>query len=61
MPYGSSLRVCKIGNAKAKVLPEPVLAQPTQSSPFKIAGIQFSWISVGFLKPRKKMETLMLN
>lgn len=52
MPYGSSDSFCNIGSAKASVLPLPVFAQPIQSSPFRILGIQFCWIGVGHVKPK---------
>jgi hypothetical protein len=35
IPYGSSESFWRIGNAKAIVLPEPVLALPTQSLPLQ--------------------------
>lgn len=33
MPYGSTASFCRIGNAKAIVLPDPVFALPMQSLP----------------------------
>jgi hypothetical protein len=40
MPDGSSAHFCKMGAAKATVLPEPVLLPPIQSLPLRISGIQ---------------------
>jgi len=40
-----------MGNPNAIVLPDPVLAQPTQSLPSRISGMQFTWIGVGFEIP----------
>lgn len=58
MPYGSSDNFCNIGSAKANVLPLPVFAQPIQSLPAKICGIQFCWIGVGFFKPEINGNTI---
>ena len=42
---------CKMGIAKAAVLPVPVWAQPCKSLPFINIGIAFSWIGVGLMYP----------
>lgn len=39
------------GIRKAKVLPEPVLADPTRSRPSSSGGIARAWISVRVVKP----------
>lgn len=49
IPDGSSAHFCKIGAAKATVLPEPVLLPPMQSFPLRISGMQPFWIPVGRL------------
>ncbi len=46
-----SVRSCKIGIAKEAVFPVPVCAHPRKSRHFKIEGMDFSWIGVGFLYP----------
>lgn len=46
-----SERSCKIGIAKEAVFPVPVCAHPRKSRPFRIEGIDFSWIGVAFLYP----------
>ena len=40
---------CKMGMTKAAVLPDPVLAMPTTSSPCKIRGIVLRCMGVGSL------------
>ena len=40
IPYGSTDSLCKMGNANAIVLPEPVLALPMQSLPGMIVSMQ---------------------
>ena len=47
MEHGSLLQLCKIGTAKATVLPEPVREPPMQSAPESRGGIQADWIRVG--------------
>src|ERR687897_3775137 len=39
-----ALILCIIGREKAAVFPVPVCACPITSLPFKISGIQYSWI-----------------
>ena len=43
--------LCSIGNAKAAVLPVPVLAMPMTSLPSRAEGIDWSWIGDGVTKP----------
>ena len=38
---------CRMGNAKAAVLPVPVCAEPITSRPARICGIACAWIGVG--------------
>ena len=40
-------RRCKMGVAKAQVLPVPVWAQPSTSRPARAGGMAFSWIGDG--------------
>ena len=54
VPLGLSVRRCRIGRAKAAVLPLPVIAVATRSRPSMAAGIVCSWIGVGFTKPRSE-------
>ena len=51
IPYGSLDRSWIIGSANAAVFPDPVCAPPITCLPFKIAGIVFAWISVGWTMP----------
>eukprot|EP00697_Spironema_sp_BW2_P003779 gnl/Spiro4/15031_TR8101_c0_g1_i1.p2 gnl/Spiro4/15031_TR8101_c0_g1~~gnl/Spiro4/15031_TR8101_c0_g1_i1.p2 ORF type:complete len:134 (+),score=1.94 gnl/Spiro4/15031_TR8101_c0_g1_i1:41-403(+) len=48
---GLSNKVCKMGNAKAPVLPDPVCANPIISLPFNAYGIDCNCIDVGFFHP----------
>lgn len=52
IPYGSSANFCRIGRAKASVLPDPVCETPIQFFPSRILGIQCSWTGVGFVIPK---------
>jgi hypothetical protein len=47
MPEGSLAHVCKMGVAKATVLPEPVREPPMTSRPASICGMLALWIRVG--------------
>lgn len=50
-PYGSRASRCRIGSAKAAVLPLPVCAVPRTSLPCKMAGMQPRCTSVGCTMP----------
>lgn len=56
---GSSLSFSRMGKAKAKVFPDPVLAAPMQSRPDKIAGIQFCWMGVAPFSPERRDSCLL--
>ncbi|MNC58971.1 hypothetical protein D3C75_1087460 [compost metagenome] len=43
-----SARRCRIGRAKAAVLPVPVWAMPSRSLPAMTSGMALAWIGVGF-------------
>lgn len=43
--------LCTMGMTNAPVLPEPVIAMPTTSTPCRMRGIVFRWIGVGSWKP----------
>jgi hypothetical protein len=45
--------------AKAAVLPVPVWAMASTSSPLKMGGMDLNWISVGFLNPSLEMLVLI--
>ena len=47
-----------MGRAKASVLPEPVLAIPTQSRPDRMGGMQEICTGVGFLIPIYKKKEM---
>jgi uncharacterized protein len=51
---GAAARRCRIGSAKAAVLPVPVCAQPSTSRPASTAGIASRWIGVGVVKPASR-------
>mmetsp|Transcript_79926 Transcript_79926/g.117086 ORF Transcript_79926/g.117086 Transcript_79926/m.117086 type:complete len:279 (+) Transcript_79926:754-1590(+) len=51
IPKGSLARSCRIGRAKAAVLPLPVSADAITSLPFKTAGMQCHCTSVGRVRP----------
>ena len=53
---GSLDHCCKIGTAKATVLPEPVREPPMQSRPESVGGIQFAWMRVGVLMAMVERE-----
>jgi hypothetical protein len=46
---GSSSRRCRIGRAKAAVLPVPVWAMPKRSLPAMTGVIAWDWIGVGMV------------
>ena len=46
-PAGSAARRCRIGSAKAAVLPVPVWAMPQRSRPVMTCGMACVWIGVG--------------
>jgi hypothetical protein len=45
----SPASLCRIGSAKAAVLPVPVCAIPSRSRPAMTSGIDCSWMGVGWL------------
>ena len=51
----SSIRRCRIGSAKAAVLPVPVWARPSTSRPSRTAGMVSAWIGRGESKPASAM------
>jgi hypothetical protein len=56
MPLAPTLAECCLsfsimGMTKAAVLPDPVRAMPTTSSPWRSSGTALRWIGVGTLKP----------
>src|SRR5271156_2261303 len=52
MPNGSRAQVCRMGKAKASVLPVPVGEEARMSAPDRMGGIGWSWIGVGFVMER---------
>jgi hypothetical protein len=48
---GMAARRCRIGSAKAAVLPVPVCAMPHKSRPLRTGGIAWHWIGVGSKYP----------
>ena len=45
----SAARRCRIGSAKAAVLPVPVWAMPSRSLPSRSCGMACAWIGVGWV------------
>jgi hypothetical protein len=45
--FGSFSRRCRIGRAKAAVLPVPVWAMPSRSRPSSTVGMAWAWMGVG--------------
>lgn len=59
-PKGSLASFCRMGRAKAAVLPLPVCAVPSTSLPARMAGMHPCWTSVGFTMPRER-HTLQIQ
>ena len=53
---GCGVNTCRMGMANAAVLPDPVLASPITSWPFRATGKDCTWMALGFFHPSSSME-----